>query len=35
VTAAQQAPHHVGAHSAEPDHSHLHFIPLLVERDLY
>ena len=35
VTAAQQAPHHVRTHSAEADHSHLHFSSLLVEPDLY
>jgi len=34
VTAAHQAQHHVGAHSAEPDHSHLHFVSLLAEPDL-
>ena len=35
VTAAHQPPHHVRTHSAETDHSHLHFSLLLVERYRY
>src|SRR5262245_41030667 len=35
MAAAEQSPHHVGAHPAETDHAHLHWKSLLVKLVIY